>query len=235
MNSDAVELRQTLAAGEPVGRLSFEWLYGRVSAYVDKTSSESTSLTERWATWLAFASAGVGLLATMLSPVVLAPAVALDIMKVALACECLGAAVAAVRMLWRLVPHWRRLRANHAAEMDREFGLWRDLVSEIRGFPRPQREQMLSFAKQLREGMTYRLGLALGGVERLGVFPILVALYLQFRGWKFGDWAAAFDVHLVGGLLIWAIALLYVMGWALVGLRVRLSTYIDLLEESIAD
>jgi hypothetical protein len=36
-------------------------------------------------------------------------------------------------------------------------------------------------------------------------------------------------------LLIWAIALLYVMGWALVGLRVRLSTYIDLLEESVAD
>ncbi|WP_240318487.1 hypothetical protein [Lysobacter sp. TY2-98] len=156
-------------------------------------------------------------------------------MKVALACECLGGAVAAIRMLWRQVPHWRRLRANHAAEMDREFHLWRDLISEMRAFPRSQREQMLSFAKQLREGMTYRLGLALGGVERLGVFPILVALYLQFRNWKFGDWAAAFDVHLVGGLLIWAIALLYVMGWALVGLRVRLSTYIDLLEESIAD
>lgn len=146
-----------------------------------------------------------------------------------------GGGVAAIRILWRQAPHWRRLRANHAAEMDREFHLWRDLISEMRAFPRSQREQMLSFAKQLREGMTYRLGLALGGVERLGVFPILIALCLQFRNWRFGDWAAAFDVHLVGGLLIWAIALLYVMGWALVGLRVRLSTYIDLLEESIAD
>ena len=81
--------------------------------------------------------------------------------------------------------------------------------------------------------MSYRLGLAMGGIERLGVFPVLIALYLQFKDWKWGDWAALADVNLVAGLLIWAMVLLYGVGWILIGLKVRLDTYQSILEESL--
>jgi len=37
----------------------------------------------------------------------------------------------------------------------------------------------------------------------------------------------------VAGLLIWAMVLLYAMGWLLIGLRNRLDTYVDLLENSL--
>ncbi|WP_102944341.1 hypothetical protein [Stenotrophomonas sp. VV52] len=64
---------------------------------------------------------------------------------------------------------------------------------------------------------------------------MLVALYLQFRNWKWGDWAAAFDVNLVSGMVIAAMVLLYVLGWVLMGMRIRLDTYVNLLEASLAD
>ncbi len=69
----------------------------------------------------------------------------------------------------------------------------------------------------------------------LKLFPMLVALYLQFRNWKWGDWAAAFDVNLVSGMVIAAMVLLYVLGWVLMGMRIRLDTYVNLLEASLAD
>ncbi len=83
--------------------------------------------------------------------------------------------------------------------------------------------------------MIDRTGLMYGGLQKLGPFPLLIALYLQFRNWEWGDWAGAFDVNLVGGLLIFALVLLYVMGWVLIGMRVRLDTYVMLLEASLEE
>lgn len=62
---------------------------------------------------------------------------------------------------------------------------------------------------------------------------MLVALYLQFRNWVWGDWASAFDVNLVAGLLIWMMVLMYAAGWLLIGLRVRVETYVNLLESAL--
>jgi len=83
--------------------------------------------------------------------------------------------------------------------------------------------------------MTDRMGLVFGGLQKLGFFPVLVAIYLQLRNWKWGDWAGAFDVNPVAGVLIFGIVLLYAVGWLLVGIRTRLETYVNLLEASLAD
>ncbi|HAU80139.1 MAG TPA: hypothetical protein DCW96_05630 [Stenotrophomonas sp.] len=81
--------------------------------------------------------------------------------------------------------------------------------------------------------MNERMGLVFGGMQHLGIFPVLVALYLQFRNWTWGDWAAAFDVNPVAGLIIWMMVVLYVAGWMLIGLRTRLDTYVSLLETAL--
>jgi hypothetical protein len=83
--------------------------------------------------------------------------------------------------------------------------------------------------------MIERMGMLYGGLQRLGPFPVLIALYLQFRGWKWGDWAGAFDVNLLGALLIFGMVVLYAVGWMLIGLRTRLDTYVALLEGSIQE
>ncbi|MBU2050738.1 MAG: hypothetical protein KKH61_17440 [Gammaproteobacteria bacterium] len=81
--------------------------------------------------------------------------------------------------------------------------------------------------------MDERMGFAFGGIQRLGIFPVLVALYLQFRNWTWGDCATAFDVNPVAGLIIWMMVLLYAAGWMLIGLRTRLDTYVSLLEAAL--
>lgn len=58
-------------------------------------------------------------------------------------------------------------------------------------------------------------------------------MYLQFRNWEWGDWAGAFDVNLVAGLLIFAMVLMYVVGWLMVAVRTRLDTYVSLLEAAL--
>lgn len=71
--------------------------------------------------------------------------------------------------------------------------------------------------------------LAQGGASAcftLGPFPLLLALYLQFRGWKWGEWGAVFDVGWVGALLIFGLTLLYLLGWMLIGQRIRLDSYV---------
>ncbi len=123
-------------------------------------------------------------------------------------------------------------RLSHAHEMDEGLAHWQAVVGELRGFPRVQRERRLKFVSTLRTNMIERMGMMHGGVQRLGPFPLLIALYLQFRGWKWGDWPGAFDVGLLGALLIFAMVLLYLLGWMLIGLRTRLDTYVALLEGS---
>ncbi|TQD40317.1 hypothetical protein FKV25_14585 [Lysobacter aestuarii] len=81
--------------------------------------------------------------------------------------------------------------------------------------------------------MDRRMGLVFGSVQRLGVFPLLVALYLQFRDWTWGDWTSAFDVNLVEGILVFAMFVLYGTGWLLIGLRTRMDTYASVLRESM--
>ncbi|WP_237772050.1 hypothetical protein [Stenotrophomonas maltophilia] len=83
--------------------------------------------------------------------------------------------------------------------------------------------------------MIDRMGLMYGGVQRLGPFPLLVALYVQYRSWEKNGWAGVFDVGFAGGILIFAMILLYAMAWLLIGQRIRLETYISLLEASLQE
>lgn len=83
--------------------------------------------------------------------------------------------------------------------------------------------------------MVDRMGLLYGGVQRLGPFPLLIAFYVQYRSWQKNGWAGVFDVGLAGGILILFMVLLYVMAWLLISQRVRVETYISLLEASLQD
>lgn len=82
--------------------------------------------------------------------------------------------------------------------------------------------------------MVDRMGLMYGGLQKLGPFRVLIALHFQFRAWKWGDWAGAFNVDLVAGMLIFTILLLYAADRMLVSMRTLLDTYANLLEASMS-
>lgn len=213
--------------------LSFSWLHDKVAAYVAHSRYPKPSRVERASVWVGVGAAGVGLLVAALSPRVIAPQLAAGVLSACLAVELAGFAIHLILMAKRELPQLIKPRLAHAAEMDVDFAYWRQLVAELRGFPRAQTEEMLRFASALRDRMNERMGLVYGGFQRLGIFPVLVALYLQFRNWKWDDWASAFDVNLVAGLLIWMMVLLYAAGWLLIGLRTRVDTYVNLLESAL--
>jgi hypothetical protein len=222
--------------GESLGpTLTFAWLYARVQDYVASTSKPGQSRIERWSFWVAMGAAGAGLIVGATWTHWLPPTAALLAVKVLLATELVGLLLSVGLMLIREASQFLRSRQVHADEMDVDFGKWLGLVVELRQFSPEQRGARLRFVQSLRTNMDNRMGVVFGGVQRLGIFPLLIALYFQFRDWKWGDWGAAFDVNLFAGLLIFAMLLMYGMGWLLVGLRTRLDTYASVLQESLGD
>lgn len=215
--------------------LSFSWLYQQVQAYVDQSIYPKASRLEQWAFRCAIAAAVLGILVGLFGQNVIPTSWALVITIACLTVEIGGILLAYALMLRREWRQYATPRLNHAAEMDGDFACWLQIISQLRRFPRQQRELRLRFATTLRQRMGERMGLMYGGMDKLGPFPLLIALYLQFRGWKWGDWAGAFDVNVVTGVLLLAIFMMYGAGLLLVGIRIRLDTYISLLQASLEE
>ena len=213
--------------------LTYSWLYEQVQTWANQSIYPKASRVESWSFRFGLLAAGIGLLAAAASPSIIPPIQAAVITSICLLIEVVGflaGGLLAAKREWR---QYAKPRLSHAEEMDGEFNHWRTLIVSLRAFPRNQREERLRFVTALRQGMTERMGLVYGGLQKLGPFPVLAALYLQFRNWEWGDWAGAFDVNLVAGLLIFAMVLLYAAGWVLVAVRTRLDTYVGLLEAAL--
>lgn len=215
--------------------LTFHWLYERVQRLVDHGIYPKAGRLEKWSFRVGMVACATGLLSSLIWERWLPVNVALLLVLACLVVEIGGFVVAGILAARREIRQYIQPRLSHAREMDSEFTQWQQVVADLRGFPRNQREQRLRFVSTLRTGMIDRMGLMYGGLQRLGPFPLLIALYLQFRDWKWGDWSGAFDVGWAGALLIYAMVLLYMVGWLMIGQRVRLDTYVSLLEASLRE
>jgi len=219
----------------PQPALTFSWLYEQVQAYTSTTVYPKASRLERWSLWTGLAATALGLTAATLPESVVPATLALRILKLCLIIEVAGFVLSFVLMLSREGRQYLQPRLSHAIEMDDAFHHWQLLVERLRKYPQAEREHRLRFVSRLRTNMTERMGLMYGGLQKLGPFPILIAIYLQFREWKWGDWSGAFDVNPVAGILIFGLVLMYLMGWVFIGMRVRLDTYASLLEASLVE
>lgn len=105
------------------------------------------------------------------------------------------------------------------------------LKREWRQYAKPR----LSHAEEMDGEFNYWRAL----VDRLRQFPRQQReerlSYVQFRNWKWGDWASAFDFNLLSGVLVFTMVLLYVLGWVLIAMRTRLDTYVNLLQTALKD
>lgn len=159
--------------------------------------------------------------------------VLLPLLLACLAVEVGGFVISGVLMARREYRQYIQPRLSHAKEMDNEFEHWQAVVTELQRFTRREREQRLRFVTMLRASMGERMGLLYGGLQKLGPFPLLIALYVQYRSWRANGWQGVFDVGWPGGILIVSMVLLYIIGWMLIIQRARLDTYVSLLEASL--
>lgn len=213
--------------------LSFALLDEKVSQYIKDTDTEERpGKLERWSMAVGWIAGGVGLI----SAKALSGRLALVLAASALVVELIGLGIGVVCMIRR---EWRSFRLPHAQfsrELDQAYTFYRELVTSLSKFPRAELQRHLRYLKARKATLVYRTGLFTGSMERLGVLPILVVLYVQFKDWEFGNWASLWaNVHLVGGLLLWALLLAYMGSWWLIRLRSRLDVYEVLLDEALEE
>jgi len=234
-----MEMQKSNDAGQPKLTadevLTFYWLYARVQELVDHSIYPKAGAVERWSLRVGAIAGVAGMAAGLLLDRWVPVSTLLLVTVVCLLVEVGGFAVHGLLAAKRQYRQYLQPRLSHAMEMDSEYVQWESVIADIRHFPKSQREQRLRFVRTLRTGMVDRMGLLYGGVQRLGPFPLLIAFYVQYRSWKTNGWAGVFDVGLAGGILIFAMVLLYVMAWLLIGQRTRLDTYINLLEASLQE
>ncbi|KFN41038.1 hypothetical protein [Arenimonas oryziterrae] len=128
---------------------------------------------------------------------------------------------------------WQSLRngkINFARDMDADYSLHRKFIEWLRGYPSPVLRGCLGYVRRRGERMKRKLGLLSGGVERLGILPLLAALFLQFRSFK---WEGIPNyLELLAALVLIA---LYGIGWWSVLTTLRLDTYEMLLADALDD
>jgi hypothetical protein len=213
--------------------LSFAFLDEKVSQFAKDTDiDERPGKLERWSMAVGWIGGGVGLVVVK----VLSGRLALLLSVTALVVELVGLGIGVAFLIRRELRSFRRPHAQFSRELDQAYGFYRELVTSLSTFPKAELQRRLRYLKARKATLMYRTGLFTGSMERLGVLPILVALYVQFKDWEFGNWASLWaNVHLVGGLLLWALLLAYMGSWWLIRLRSRLDVYEALLDEALEE
>ena len=207
--------------------VTFDDLSEKVNDYIQRAGDTSPGKGERWSFATVFFAAGLGILFGQLVDGVTGLVVACG----ALVIECVAVVTYLVLMIRREWKGFRHAHRSFAKELDRDYVIFHEYVSWLRQFPDAEIGRRLRYVRDRKQMMSHRLGLFTGGLERLGVLPLIVVLYLQFKDWTFGDWGALSNVNLLGGLLLWALLLAYAVAWFLVRLRTRLDAYEAMLAE----
>jgi hypothetical protein len=209
--------------------VTFDELAQKVDSYAARTDTNRPGKVERWSFAIALLVAGFGVLA---GPVI-GGRLGLTVTKASLFVECLSFFVFLIVLVKR---EWRTFGYAHrsfAQELDVDYLTYHEYVSWLGNFSDAEVGRRLRYIRDRKGMMSYRLGLFTGGLERFGILPVLIALYLQFKDWSFGDWTTFGRVNMLGGLLLWALLLVYVGGWFLIRLRTRLDVYEALLAERL--
>ncbi|WHL18407.1 hypothetical protein [Stenotrophomonas acidaminiphila] len=229
-NTPTVTVAPTAHAAIALQELGFPALNAALDDYLARTDGTKAGAWERWSLIAGVAGAGLA----MLLGSALSGKAGVVATQLGLAVELLGLGTSLclrIRREWR---QFREARREHAREIEEGYTQYQQLVQQLRAFPLEQRRRRLHYIRDRRTTMHERLGLFTGGMERLGILPLLVALYLQFKDWRWGNWNAFANITLVQGAFAFWILVAYALPWYLVHLRARVQAYELLLAEANA-
>lgn len=227
-NAPAATATPPADAGTALQELSFPALNAALDDHLARTGGTKAGPWERWSLIVGIIGAGLGML---LGSVLSGKAAAIGALS-GLALEVLGLGITLCLQIRRDWRQFRDARREHAQHIEKGYTRYQQLVQQVRAFPLEQRRLRLRYIRDRRTTMHERLGLFTGGMDRLGVLPLLVALYLQFKDWRWGNWNAFANITFVQGALALWILVAYALSWYLIHLRVRVQAYELLLAEA---
>jgi len=158
--------------------LTFHGLHSRVQGLRNQSIYPKAGVIEKWSYRVGVAAALIGLVSALMLDRWIPGSVLLPLALACLVVEIGGFLVGGFLSLRREYRQYSQPRLSHAMEMDNDFLHWQSVVDELCMFPREDREQRLRYVSALRTRMTERMGILYGGLQRLGPFPLLIALYL---------------------------------------------------------
>jgi hypothetical protein len=205
---------------------SFALLETEVAKYSPDAPLIETVGREKWF-WLAgLSGAAIAMLAVMYPALPARP----WLMVGGLAAEIVGFVSALTIQFRRDWKNFRIRRAAFASEMDEDNRRYRQLISWLRGYPSSILRDALVYARRRSASMKRRLGLLSGGVERLGILPLVAALFLQARSFSWSGRVNTLELIVASVLVI-----LYVLSWWSVVTTLRLDVYEAMLADALGE
>lgn len=211
------------------GYLTFAFLDAQIEGIPE--GPVATFNTPQWIrpwTFAGVAGAVLGLLPSLLIQWLTPAPWMVWVSKVGLIVMVLGFAPGLVRNVFVLWREFRTHRRGLIAQVDHDVGEFRALASRLAAYPRHELEAQARAARMAYERLGSRLTMLIGGIERLGLLPLLLSLFVVLRNWRdllaLPNWISFFAVMA---------AILWVIGWAGAEFRRRLQFYSYLLDEAL--
>lgn len=152
----------------------------------------------------------------------------LTVSRLGLALMIVGLAPGFFRDLWVIAHELRHHRRGFVTQFDHDVAQFRALAAWLSVYPLDSLQTLARYARMGHERLESRLQLMLGGIERLGLLPLLLSLFVVLRNWRdllaLPAWLA---------LLAIMAAILWIIGWMGAEFRRRLQLYGFLLEEAL--
>lgn len=148
--------------------------------------------------------------------------------KFGLGTAILGCAPEFFRSLWVVARGTYRWRLDQVAQLDHDLVQFRTLIAWLRRFPTAVLLEHLRFAQRVRTRLSMKIGLLSGGLDKLGVIPVLIALGIQVKALT--DWGQTPTWQILIGLFLSISYLVALMG---AFMRLRLQLYESVLEEAL--
>ena len=140
----------------------------------------------------------------------------------------IGFAPGFARNLWVLFNQFRHQRRGFIEQFDHDAAQLLSLAGRLSAYPLGVLERQRRYAGMGQARLNSRLVMMLGGVERLGLLPLMLSILVLLRNWQ--DLLA---VPFWLAILALMAVMLWIIGWFAAEFRRRLQLYEFLLDEAL--
>lgn len=134
-----------------------------------------------------------------------------------------------VRDLLVLFRSMGRARKEFIRQWDHDFIAFESLLAWLTAFPRDALEHRLRFAQAAQTRIAAKMGLIYGGADRLGVVPLIAAMYVQFDALS----TTGFDIPLWKIFIGFFALIVSAAAFQVSRVRLRLELHTALLAEAL--
>ncbi|GLQ46705.1 hypothetical protein GCM10007862_17560 [Dyella lipolytica] len=208
---------------------SFAWLEALIAEHTQGNDDPLTTKLDRFAVAGAILFGALGVLGALL----LRNQLGLRILQIGVVLECLCMATLLANAGWQAWLGYRHQYETFARELDQQLVQYNVVVDAVCRYPLHVIAAQLRYVSDRKSRFIYRHGLLSGGIDKLGILPLLLAMYLQFKDWSFGDWKGMLDhIHWIGAFLLTMLLATYLVSWWGVRAKGRLDLYEMVLTEA---